>query len=271
MSPSNSSEGAHSRFSCETCHFEGYVDGRVHFTGRDDVRVATKPLRGLFNNRPHFSRALDPDLATVSHHEFRVAGNGTGKDPWFELETEHYPWLSELGVHEPKLGPERLRRALMAFLMGFSHTTNPSVVGRERFSTEEQRGALSFREHCASCHAPRLQSDVAESAVPFDAWQRAIFSPEGAIVWASADYQKTGVTPYVHESGTRVPSLRRAAAKWPHFTNGSADTLLEVVRRARFDSDRFFHDGAPDSAAFRDAKAFSSDEARALTAFLELL
>jgi len=265
MSPSNSSEGAHSRFSCETCHFEGYVDGRVHFTGRDDVRVATKPLRGLFNNRPHFSRALDPDLATVSHHEFRVAGNGTGKDPWFELETEHYPWLSELGVHEPKLGPERLRRALMAFLMGFSHTTNPSVVGRERFSTEEQRGALSFREHCASCHAPRLQSDVAESAVPFDAWQRAIFSPEGAIVWASADYQKTGVTPYVHESGTRVPSLRRAAAKWPHFTNGSADTLLEVVRRARFDSDRFFHDGAPDSAAFRDAKAFSSDEARALT------
>ena len=87
-------------------------------------------------------------------------------------------------------------------------------------------------------------------------------------MWASAEYQKTGVTPYVHESGTRVPSLRRAAAKWPHFTNGSADTLLDVVRRARFDQQRFFHDAAPSDAALR---AFTPDEASELTAFLELL
>lgn len=268
MAPSNTSEGAHSRFSCETCHFEGYVDGRVHYTGRDDVRVATKPLRGLFNNRPHFSRALDEDLATVSHHEFRVAGKGSGTDPWFELRSEHYPWLAHLGVFEDTLGPEALRRALIAFLMRFSHTTNPAVVGRDHFHAEEQRGARLFGDRCASCHAARLQSDVAESALPFAAWPGAIFSPEGAIVWASAEYQKTGVTPYVHESGTRVPSLRRAAAKWPHFTNGSADTLLDVVRRARFDQHRFFHDAAPPDATLR---AFTPSEARDLTAFLELL
>jgi hypothetical protein len=271
MAPNNSSDGSHSRFSCETCHYEGYVDGRVHHTGRDDVRVATKPLRGLFNNRPHFSRALDPDLATVAHHEFRVAGKGNGTDPWFSLTSERYPWLRQLGVSDEQLGPERLRRALMAFLMGFSHTTNPSVVGRSRFSAEEERGALLFRERCASCHAPRLQSDAAESAVSFDAWPRFIFSAEGAIVWTSADYQKTGVTPYVHELGTRVPSLRRAAAKWPHFTNGSADTLLEVVSRARFDQGRFFHDSAPQEADHAATRSFSPDEARALTAFLELL
>ena len=67
MAPSSSSEGAKSRFSCETCHFEGYVDGRTHHTGRGDVRATTKPLVGLFNNRPHFSRALDPDLTTVPY------------------------------------------------------------------------------------------------------------------------------------------------------------------------------------------------------------
>ncbi|MEI9941233.1 MAG: c-type cytochrome [Pseudomonadota bacterium] len=268
MSPHNSSEGAHSRFSCETCHFEGYGDGRVHYTGRADVRVATKPLRGLFNNRPHFSRALDPDLATVSHHEFRVAGKGSGTDPWFEIQSADYPWLERLGVSSETLGPEALRRALIAFLMGFSHTPNPSVAGRDRFSAEEQRGAILFRDHCVSCHAARLQSDVPESALSFEAWPRAIFSPEGAIVWASADYQKTGVTPYVHESGTRVPSLRRVAAKWPHFTNGSADTLLDVARRARFDQSRFFHDGAPPSEALR---SFTPDQAREVTAFLELL
>lgn len=268
MAPNNGSEGSRSRFSCETCHFEGYVDGRVHYTGRDDVHVATKPLRGLFNNRPHFSRALDADLATVSHHEFRVAGKGSGTDPWFELQSEHYPWLARLGVLDDRLGPEALRRALIAFLMRFSHETNAAVVGRDRFDAAEQRGARLFRERCASCHAARLQSDVADSALPFDAWPRAIFSPEGPIVWASAEYQETGVTPYVHESGTRVPSLRRAAAKWPHFTNGSADTLLDVARRARFDQTRFFHDAAPPDATLR---AFTPDEARDVTAFLELL
>ena len=52
MSPWASSEGRRSRFSCEACHFEGYVDGRIHYTGRRDVIATSRPLRGLFNNRP---------------------------------------------------------------------------------------------------------------------------------------------------------------------------------------------------------------------------
>ncbi|HMG23600.1 MAG TPA: hypothetical protein VK607_19835, partial [Kofleriaceae bacterium] len=48
MSPWNSSDGKLSRFTCETCHHEGYIDGRVHFTGRDDVHATTRPLYGLF-------------------------------------------------------------------------------------------------------------------------------------------------------------------------------------------------------------------------------
>ncbi|MET0794338.1 MAG: hypothetical protein ABW061_22640, partial [Polyangiaceae bacterium] len=197
MAPTNSSEGKQSRFTCETCHFEGYVDGRVHYTGRADVFAATKPLRGLFNNRPHFSRALDPDLATVSHHEFRVAGKGNGANPWFDLERVDYPWLAQLGVTEKSVSAEALRRALIAFLMRFSYTANPAVLSRSEFRPSELHGAELFRERCASCHAARLQSDVPESALPFEAWQAAIFSAEGALVWASADYKKTGVTPYV--------------------------------------------------------------------------
>src|SRR5262249_12871432 len=86
MAPENVSSDTHSRFSCETCHFEGGVDGRTHYTGRGDVSVVTKPLFGLANNRPHFSRAMDPDLSSVCHNEFRVAGAGSGTDPWFSLE-----------------------------------------------------------------------------------------------------------------------------------------------------------------------------------------
>ncbi len=268
MSPANSSDGKRSRFTCETCHFEGYVDGRVHSTGRVDVRVSTKPLRGLFNNRPHFSRALDPDLATVSHHEFRVAGQGTGTDPWFSLNRADFPWLEPLGVTDAELAPEALRRALMTFLMGFSHTTNPAVVGRHGFDDAELRGAELFRDHCARCHAARLQSDVAASALPFEAWQSAIFSAEGPIVWASAEYQKTGVTPYVHDSGARVPSLRRSYVKWPHFTNGSATTIGDVLAAARFDAARFFHASAPSDPTLH---ALSADEVHDLGAFLDLL
>ena len=57
MAPWARSDGPLSRFTCETCHFEGYGDGRIHHTGRGDVHAVTKPLLGLFNNRPHFSRA----------------------------------------------------------------------------------------------------------------------------------------------------------------------------------------------------------------------
>ncbi|MFQ5745289.1 MAG: hypothetical protein ACE5HV_17175, partial [Acidobacteriota bacterium] len=59
MSPHNRTEGELSRFTCETCHFEGAIDGRTHFTGRDNVYATTKPLRGLANNVPLFSRAGD--------------------------------------------------------------------------------------------------------------------------------------------------------------------------------------------------------------------
>jgi hypothetical protein len=72
MAPRNSSEGSLSRFTCETCHFEGYVDGRTHHTGREEIHATTKPLVGLVGNRPYFSRALDPDLATVSHSGWRA-------------------------------------------------------------------------------------------------------------------------------------------------------------------------------------------------------
>jgi cytochrome c peroxidase len=268
MAPTNSSDGAHSRFSCETCHFEGYGDGRVHYTGRADVHATTKPLRGLFNNRPHFSRAQDPDLATVAHHEFRVAGKGSGNDPWFELDTSAFPWLGQLGVVEKKVSAESLRRALMAFLMGFSHTPNPRVSGRTEYSAAERRGASLFRERCEHCHAARLQADAPESELPFQAWQSAIFSPEGPIVWASAEYQKTGVTPYVHESGARVPSLRRLYTKWPHFTNGSADTVRDVLSGVRYDDARFFHQNAPADASLR---ALAPEQISDLAAFLDLL
>jgi cytochrome c peroxidase len=86
-------------------------------------------------------------------------------------------------------------------------------------------------------------------------------------VWGKADYEKTGVEPYVHEKGARVPSLRRLYKKHPYFTNGSAPDLAAVIAQARALPDGFRHEPPnPDPGA-----SFDPPSAAALIAFLDLL
>ncbi len=266
MAPWNKTDDRLSRFTCEACHFEGYVDGRTHHTGRGDVHATTKPLLGLFNNRPHFSRALDPTMAVMVHSEFRVAGALSGHDPWFAAPVGEMPWVRALGVSEPDLDALSLRKALMTFLMGFTHRPNPAALGRTSLTDEERRGMNLFAETCAGCHAPRLVSDAAASAVPRERWESLVLSREGPIVWADDVRRRTGVEPYVHEEGARTPSLRRLYKKRPYFTNGAAKTLDDVLARARLGPDGFWHDGGP-----HDARALDGGERAALRAWLDLL
>ena len=258
MAPESRSDGAASRFSCETCHFEGYVDGRTHHTGRGDVHATTKPLVGLFNNKPHFTRALDPDLASVAENEFRVAGAPSSADPHFSLETSTVPWLH---LAAPTADPGELRRALMSFLMSFTHRTNPMTVGRTAYLPEERAGAAIFREKCERCHRARTSTDDPRSEIDFSQWESLIFSG-GPIVWASETYEKTGVVPYVHDEGARTTSLRRLYKKRPYFTNGSAADLSAVLGAVRLEP--FSHAGGPGTP-------LSDAEATSLRAFLDLL
>lgn len=258
MAPAGRADGARSRFSCETCHFEGYVDGRTHHTGRGEVRATTKPLVGLFNNRPHFTRALDPDLSAVAENEFRVASAETGHDPHFTLASEAVPWL---GLEAPLTDQAELRRALMSFLMSWTHRTNPMTVGRTSFTAEERAGAELFRARCEGCHQARTAADDAASRVPFERWEAMIFAG-GPIVWASDTYEKTGVMPYVHDAGARTTSLRRTYKKRPYFTNGSAPDMETVLRGVRL---------APFSHAGGSGERLPDAGIGPLRAFLDLL
>jgi hypothetical protein len=263
MAPSSSSDGAKSRFSCETCHFEGYVDGRVHHTGRGDVHATTKPLVGLFNNRPYFSRALDPDLSSVAENEFRVAGAPSPSDPHFEIDSREIPWLANLHIPLRRYDASELRLSLMAFLMTFTHRTNPSASRVHPFSTEERAGAAAFRDRCEGCHEARAAADDPSSRAPFEQWESLVLDVGGPIVWARDSYEMTGVLPYVHERGARVPSLRRLYKKRPYFTNGSAPDILSVLRRARFGP--FSHDGR------QQGETLDDQTVRAIAAFMDLL
>jgi len=272
MAPDARSDGRLSRFTCETCHFEGATDGRVHNSGRQEIRVSTRPLLGLFNDAPYFSRAHDRDLTAVSHNEFTVANRGNPLDPWFALEPARFPWLARLGLDAARIEPLELRGSLLAFLARFSHEENPFVATHTppgHFSEEERAGAALFRARCARCHAARLVANDATSEVPFERWEALTFSPATPIVWARADYEKSGILPYVDSEGTRVPTLRRLYLKRPYFTNGSARTLAEVLERARFSDSGFFH-GAPVKPD-QPLHGFDDAQRAALLAFLRLL
>ncbi len=273
MAPWGRSDGPLSRFTCETCHFEGYGDGRIHHTGRGDVHAVTKPLLGLFNNRPHFSRALDPDLVSVAFNEFRVANARSEHDPWFSLRVSDAPWLAALGVGDDLLSPERLREAFMRFLMAFNHRPNPAVLGRSAFTAGERSGARVFRDRCESCHEARLASDVPGSRVPFENWESLVMTHDGPIVWGKAEYSKSGVEPYVHAEGARIPSLRRLYKKWPYFTNGTAKNLSSVLDRARFGDGAFWHElgKKPDGPTDAETTRLDAREKSVLLAFLDLL
>jgi hypothetical protein len=268
MAPWNRSEGKLSRFTCETCHFEAHGDGRVHYTGRGKVHSSTKPLRGLLNNRPHFTRALDRTMTQMVHAEFRVANRWSGRDPWFALAAADFPWLAAIDGVPSSLSPIYLRRALMTFLMELTFEPNQAVRGRHRFAARERAGAELFRDRCESCHGARLVTDEPATAVPFDRWEELVFSPQGPIVWASAEYRKTGVEPYVHPEGARTTSLRRLHHKFPYFTSGSARSLADVMARAAWAGGRFFHDRAPPEA---EVERLNAEQQAALVAFLELL
>ncbi len=270
MAPWSGTEGKRSRFTCETCHHEGYVDGRVHFTGREHgglkVHAATRPLRGLFNNAPYFSRALDQTTTQMVHSEFKVANRHNGRDPWFALSTYDLDWWKLIDDAPDRLTAEQLREAFLRFLIEFTHRTNVAAQGLDRLTRLEQQGAAVFRDRCADCHAARLIAEEPSTEIDFKEWGKLVRSKTGPLVWSNAAYAKTGVEPYVHDDGTRVPTLRRLFKKWPYFTNGSAKSLAELLDGFAYDGKTSLHAAAP--AAM---KRLTAADKAALLAFLELL
>lgn len=281
MAPRNDAEGKRSRFTCETCHFEGRGDGRVHFTGRERegqrVHARSKAILGLFPNRPHFSRALDRTLATMVHAEFRVA-NRFSADPdyregWFTLDADERPWLAQVPGWSGPVDPPALRRALMRFFMRASMPQNPRARGRSGYTELEREGAEAFAARCEGCHQARLVTDDPSTRQDFERWEALIFAePTGSpIVWASEAYAQTSIGPWVHDEGARVASLRRLNLIWPYFTTGEAESLEAVVEGVRVgEGGTVDHDLGPlEPKDPRDG--LGPAEREALVAFLRLL
>jgi hypothetical protein len=168
LTPENRTEGELSRFTCEACHFEGNVDGRVHFSGRDDIYAATRPVFGLADNVPLFSRGGAESLSAMVLAEFRVA-NQDRRDG-FSIRKEDHPWLNDLGELSSTsetvpdslpgvLDPLALRRAFLRFFVEFDHRPNPRRLARRRAVA-----ASRSRTEAATGRMPAVDERVAASS-----------------------------------------------------------------------------------------------------------
>lgn len=281
LAPHNHTRGLRSRFSCEACHFEGGIDGRTHYTGRAAIHATSKPVRGLLHNIPLFSRAGDPVLAAMVMAEFRVANQDRADR--FVLDPEDHPWLRTLGFEEA-LEPSDQRRALLEFLALWQPKPQPRRLERlDRLARQGQgagslrpaggglpsdaeRGLSVFRDRCAHCHQPirttrtDLDLEARDLAVAFDAWNGWLLDPATDLIWGMDGLCSTGVEPYVSRAGARVPSLRRVAWKFPYFTNGSAESLAEVLRAFRYRGLEAWHGAGPTTPVPADAMELTESE-----------
>lgn len=299
MAPKNKTDGIHSVFSCEACHLDGGIDGRTHNTGRTTtaglsatqnttdppiavpILATTKPLFGLWGNRPYFSRALDKNLATVAHAEFRAAGGGSNTDPWFDLDKNQYPWMAFLDPqqHLPQnLDGALLRNAVLVFLRDFTAPRNKLHVSNGKIHDVEaiKNGAKVFSSICLRCHDSRTQTDRADTRNNDEAsWLPLLTNNNAPFTFASEGYQQVGITPWMHETGTRTPSLRRVFDKYPYFTDGSGKSIEDVLRKIRVDrsGSLFLHnaDHVIDPEIQKNLQSLSDEEIRLLLAFLQVL
>ncbi|MDP2346064.1 MAG: hypothetical protein Q8O67_34320 [Deltaproteobacteria bacterium] len=262
MGPQQRSTGELSRFTCESCHVGGGVDGRVHDTARRDdegrpVTATTKPLWGLFENPPLFTRAMDRSVAVMVHAEFKVANANSPQDPWFSVDDDDVP-----------VDPLALRRSMIAFFASFDPPPNARAYGRGSLDDDEALGLLHFTRRCSSCHEARVFADVEEAADADTGAPRLDVVAgllRGALVFGRSGHEDTGVRPKVHPAGARPSSLRAIGRKTPLLTSGRARDLAQLLEQARVDVDgRFLHEG-------QTGQPLSSSERRSLLRFLRLL
>jgi len=267
LTPHNRSEGKLSRFTCEACHFEGTIDGRVHYTGRGHVFATTKPLRGLANNVPLFSRAGDKSLASMVLAEFRVANQK--RHDFFFVDTSKYPWLEGIKNLPKVLSPRDLRMAFLSFFVEYRHRPNPWRLRSEKLSPKALQGLAVFRERCEYCHQAIVSTRQGNS-LPYDDWVEWLEAKGKDLVWGAPFYTKTGIKPYVHRAGARVPSLRRVQQKYPYFTNGSSPTLRHLLFRFRYRDLTAWHhyEESAEGGGAEKVKTLTADEIKSLEEIL---
>ena len=229
LTPNNIAVGPLSLYTCAGCHVDGHIDGRRHPSKRNRFFSMTKTCRGLIGTEPFLSIGKPGTFDAFADNIVATHAQGALEAP----ETfDRYPvslrtrqgntWASVT------LSPEETRAALAAYMARIPVERSPFVApDRRALTAAERRGLATFREDCAGCH--RLsRSASGRRAIARGDIETLLLA--GQVALTSARLYDVG-TPVLGEGGNNPPSLRGVWAAAPYFSDGSAPTLEDVLKR----------------------------------------
>jgi mono/diheme cytochrome c family protein len=262
--PHNVAAGPLSLYTCAACHDDGHVDGRRHPSKRNRFFSMTESCRGLGTTAPYLSLGDQPTIEAFADNIVATHAQGAERDP---AHFDRYPVTLRVrggaGWGESTLSPEEVRTALASYMARIPPEPSPFVeAGRRALAPLERRGLALFRSGCAGCHQLVGNTSLG-NAIPARALERRLVGGEVALT--SPRRYAVG-TPILGEGGNNPPSLRGVWDAAPYFSDGSARTLEEVLRRTDPDGPAVH---APENAARKGA--FSDADRDALLAFLRAL
>ena len=262
--PNNVADGPLSLYTCAACHDDGHVDGRRHPAKRNRFFSMTKSCRGLETTAPYLSLGEPATIEAFADNIVTTHAQGAerGAEGF-----DRYPVTVRVragrGWENVTLSPEELRAALVAYMVRIPPEPSPYVAaGRRALDRNARAGLALFRDSCAGCH--QLVGDSARGDhVPARELERRLLA--GQVALTSARLHAVG-TPILGEGGNNPPSLRGVWEAAPYFSDGSARTLEDVLRRTDPDAPAVH---APGNAT--RPPAFTDAQRSALVAFLRAL
>jgi cytochrome c peroxidase len=227
--PHNVATGDRSIYSCSACHDDGHIDGRLHPSRGNRFYSMTKTCRGIATTAPYLFRGDIPDLAEFAKNLVGTHAQGADVAPqtFDQYDTTVPDWRKGRFVSRTVL-PATIRRAMVAYLLTIPPEPSPFVpLSATELPVPARRGLALFQTGCAGCHALVGDTATGEPIAPADLERRLL---AGTVALTSRERYAVG-PPSLGAGGNNPPSLRGVWDNAPYFSDGSAASLEEVLRR----------------------------------------
>lgn len=211
-------------YTCNTCHWNTGSDHRRHPGFLERRWEITRPLDGIAMVAPIFSTGGAPTLSDA------IEGLVRGLDRRMWDGSDHGEWwLEPKRLHPPtgaspqtpaSIEARQVRRSLLAFVAQIPVRRAPIAPA------DATAGWALFERHCLGCHEASQNMRFRDAVKPENVLTRL---RQGPLSFGNPGWAKTGVEPYFTPYGNRISPLVHLSRGGPFFTNGSAETLNDVL------------------------------------------
>lgn len=224
------------QFTCNSCHWDGLSDHRMHPGFNESRWEQIRPAAGAGMLAPIFTPGQASSLTIavqgfIKSLDTRFFASPT-RPVWFEsvavaLDSDISGAMPH--IRQRAISTFETRRALLTYLARRPVAPGYLRAPGQPFSASAARGARLFFRDCTGCHAPVVHMARNQPMTEASALRYLVDRP---LAFADARLEKAGVLPYFTASGNRIAPLTHLARPGPFFSDGSAPTLRAVLRRS---------------------------------------